>query len=208
MRVAVIGDRVPGFTPQEAIAESLPEHEVIWIPTEEITPDSLGGFDGIWCAPGSPYKSLDGALTGIRYARERKIPFIGTCAGFQHGVLEFALNVLGIEAKHEEYGGTTDLIIDELLCDLVGKDMPLDVVDPWVRGLYGSDHATERYYCRFGLNESYREQLEQHGLMVGAVDDGATRLLYLTDHPFFVLTLFVPQTKKDHPLVAAFAQTL
>ena len=56
--------------------------EIAWIPTQSLLTSEgqqkLGQFDGIWAAPGSPYKSLDGALKGIQYAREQNIPFIGT----------------------------------------------------------------------------------------------------------------------------------
>lgn len=58
-----------------------------WLPTEGFdhgTDGILKSFDGLWCAPGSPYNSMTGALNAIRYARENNVPFIGTCGGFQH----------------------------------------------------------------------------------------------------------------------------
>ncbi len=211
LRVAVIGDRIEGFTPQESIAACLPGIEVTWFPTPTIEDDSLVDFDGIWCAPGSPYQHLDGALRGIRCARVNRIPFLGTCAGFQHGVIEFARNVLGItDAAHAEYGAGGQLIIDELLCSLVGQDMKLQLTTDRMREIYGAAVNTERYYCRFGLDESYLPTLERHGLRQGGTDDDGTRLLYLDDHPFFVLTLFVPQThpQQPHPLIVAFRRAL
>ena len=67
-----------------------------WIPTEDITSVSrLAAYAGLWCVPASPYRRMDGALLAIRYARERQVPFLGTCGGFQHAVLEYARNVLG-----------------------------------------------------------------------------------------------------------------
>lgn len=215
----MIGDEVAGFTPQESIADSLAhtgrDVEVTWFATDALAPDALGRFDGVWCAPGSPYRSFEGALAGIRYAREEGIPFIGTCAGFQHAVIEFARNVAGLTgAGHAEYGPGSDLIIDELYCSLVGQVLRLRMADDWVRSIYGADEVDERYYCRFGLNEAYRDILEQHGLVCGAVDaaDGSTRILRLAAHPFFVVTLFVPQTRSapdaPHPLIEAFAAAL
>ena len=53
-------------------------------------------FDGIWCVPGSPYANTDGALDAIRVARERRVPFLGTCGGFQHALLEYAGAVWGV----------------------------------------------------------------------------------------------------------------
>jgi CTP synthase (UTP-ammonia lyase) len=66
--------------------------EYRWLGTEELAgPDgvsALQGFDGVWIAPASPYRSMDGALLAIRTARERRIPLLGTCGGFQHIILE------------------------------------------------------------------------------------------------------------------------
>jgi CTP synthase (UTP-ammonia lyase) len=72
---------------------------------------------------------------------------------------------------------------------------------------YGVDQATERYYCRFGLNEDYAAALAEAGLVVAGVDaaDGTTRIMRRPDHPFFALTLFVPQTSSTpdgpHPVI-------
>ncbi len=221
--IAVIGDRVPGFDPQDAIEASLAHSaaaigegpvELRWLETDalaEAGESLLDGATAVWCAPGSPYRSLDGALAGIRWAREQGVPFLGTCAGFQHGVIEFARNVLGRgDAAHAEYGADGELFIDELLCSLVGQVMAVELVDDELVSIYGGQSATERYYCRFGLNPEWRAPLETAGLRVAGVDgvDGDVRLLRLTEHPFFVLTLFVPQTssapRASHPLIDAF----
>ena len=223
MTVAVVGDRVAGHAPQDAIEHALAhaaaplgvDVHTIWHPTPTLERDAAGVLrdaDAVWCAPGGPYASLDGALTGIRFAREHRCPFIGTCAGFQHGVLEIARDVLGVrDAGHAEYGAVTGpLFIDELLCSLVGQTMRVRLLDDVVRAAYGTDRAVEEYYCRFGLNEEYAPALGDAGLVVAGVDetDGTTRLMRLSDHPFFCLTLFVPQTSsrpdEPHPLVAAY----
>ena len=52
-----------------------------WVPTETVGDDAaarLGAFDGVWIAPASPYRSMDGALAAIRHARERGVPLVGT----------------------------------------------------------------------------------------------------------------------------------
>jgi CTP synthase (UTP-ammonia lyase) len=211
--IAIVGERVPDFPPHVATdaaiahsAETLGvDVEARWIATDEELPE----VDAIWCAPGSPYRSLDGALAGIRFARERSIPFLGTCAGFQHAVVEFARNVLGrIDAGHAEYEGAgDDLFIDELLCSLVGQRLDIELTDPLLREAYGSNVATERYYCRFGMAPGVGPLLESHGLRTVGVDraDGEPRILRLEGHRFFVATLFVPQTSsmpgRPHPLV-------
>ena len=141
-------------------------------------------------------------------------PVLGTCVGFQHGVIEFARNVLGHRsAAHAEYGDAgdeSDLFIDELLCSLVGQTMQVDLVDPTLVDVYGTGTAFERYYCRFGLQPRWRPALQDAGLVVAGVDssDGDVRIMRLTEHPFYVLTLFVPQTsstaRAPHPLVVSY----
>ncbi len=76
--------------------------------------------------------------------------------------------------------------------------------------LYGTEHPVERYYCRFGLNPTWRSPLDAAGLRVAGIDesDGDTRVMRLAGHPFYVLTLFVPQTssapEKPHPLIVSY----
>ena len=84
------------------------------------------------------------------------------------------------------------------------------MIDETTRSIYGAAEVTERYYCRFGLNETYRDALAAVGLIVAGVDeaDGGTRIMRRADHPFFCLTLFVPQSRSTpgspHPLVTAY----
>jgi CTP synthase (UTP-ammonia lyase) len=225
VRVAVIGDRYKQFPPQDTIEAAL-EHaaahqhvavEVTWFPTPSLLSDAaaaLAPYDAIWCAPGGPFASFDGALAGIRVARESGRPFLGTCAGFQHGVIEFARNVVGLgHAHHAEYDGApadSPLLIDELLCSLVGQTMAVQIVDDATQELYDAVRAVEQYYCRFGLDERYTPTLGAAGLVVAGRDDsdGGTRIMRLVHHPFFLLTLFVPQTasrpERPHPLVTGY----
>lgn len=83
-RVAVIGERNPGHRSHVALdraAARLPGHvKASWVATDVLAadPDPLASLDGVWMAPGSPYRSLDGALLAIRYARERGVPLVGT----------------------------------------------------------------------------------------------------------------------------------
>jgi CTP synthase (UTP-ammonia lyase) len=226
VNVAVIGDRLSGSAPQDHIATALAHSaaaigarvEVEWFATPSLdgsaAAELLDDVDAVWCAPGGPYVSLDGALSGIRFARERERVFLGTCAGFQHAVIEFARHVLDIDdAHHAEYEAPSDnapLIIDELLCSLVGQAMTVRLLDPRTRDLYGSTTATEEYYCRFGLNETYVPAFREAGLVVAGVDasDGTTRILRPIGHPFFYCTLFVPQTSSTaqapHPIVTEY----
>lgn len=88
LRIGVIGDFNSNFAHHYATDDSLRHSaeslgiEVLttWIPTESLETDTaeLQPFDGLWCSSGSPYKSMEGALRGIRYARESGKPFVAT----------------------------------------------------------------------------------------------------------------------------------
>jgi CTP synthase (UTP-ammonia lyase) len=225
IRIGLVGDYDPAFPPHQATVAAL-EHsaallqldlEAVWIATPALEPFDaavLRECAAIWCAPGSPFRSMLGALSAIRYARERGLPFLGTCAGFQHMVIEYARNVMGkADAQHAEYApldGT--LFVTPLSCPIRGTTLEV-IVEPGSQAgrAYGRTTAMEQYYCSFGLNPAYQEQLDHYGLRVVGVDrDGEARILELPEHPFFVGTLFVPQMLsrpvQPHPLISAFVQ--
>ena len=153
---------------------------------------------------------MDGALRVIRYARESDRPLLGTCAGFQHLVIELARDVLGIaDAAHAENDpDAPNLFVSLLSCSLVGQSMTVSL-RPGTRAaaLYPAASATERYYCRFGLHPARVADLEAAGVVVSGVDqDDEPRIIELPDHRFALATLFVPQTSSApgaaHPVVA------
>src|SRR5581483_11211770 len=80
-------------------------------------------FSGFWVTPGSPYNNMEGVINAIQFAREQKRPFLGTCGGFQHAVIEYARHVCGIaDADHEESNPKgKNLIMGRLQCSLDGK---------------------------------------------------------------------------------------
>jgi CTP synthase (UTP-ammonia lyase) len=86
LRVGIIGDFTPEFASHLATNEALRmaaraagiEAVSEWVPTPEVSEARLGTFDALWASPGSPYKSLDGMLDGIQFARERGKPFVAT----------------------------------------------------------------------------------------------------------------------------------
>lgn len=189
--------------------------EVRWLATDLLADagtDRALDADALWCAPGSPYKSLDGALRAIRFARESDVPFLGTCGGFQHVVLEYARNVLGFEdAQHAEYDPyASELFVTELSCSLVGRRMEVRLAaGSRAAGFYERTETEEEYYCNFGLNPQHRELLHDGGLrVVGTDQDGEARILELPELRFFVATLFVPQLRSSptspHPLITGY----
>lgn len=225
VRLAIVGEYNPTFPPHPAVNANIAQVSraraidirAEWVATDEIARDGavrLAHYDAIWISPGSPYKSLDGALIAIRHARENNVPLLGTCAGFQHIVVEFGRNVMGLtDADHEETApNAACLIITALACSPAGQTMPVTLDGASrVAGWYGSTRTTERYYCQYGINPAYEAQIEDAGLrIVGWDDAGEPRVVDIPSHPFYIGVLFVPQPSPDpatpHPLVAAFLE--
>jgi CTP synthase (UTP-ammonia lyase) len=166
-----------------------------WIPTDEITSDDrVSAYDALWCVPASPYRSTEGALRAIRFARVGGRPFLGTCGGFQHAVLEYARSVLGwADAEHAETApGAGLLVVTPLACALVEAQGTVRLrAGSRLRAAYGTDEAREGYRCRYGLNPEFRDALTAGPLRVAAEDEaGDVRAVELDGHPFFVATLF------------------
>jgi CTP synthase (UTP-ammonia lyase) len=221
-RVALVGDRSPSIRAHTRIPDLLDglakrDHLVLdayWIPTEDAeSADDLSGFDAIWLLPGSPYRSEAGALTAVRTAREHGIPFLGTCAGFQHAVLEFARNVCGLTGVDhaENQPEATDLMIVPLACSLVGHEGAVQIAaGSLAEQVLGAERSLERYHCAYGINPAYLRVLRSRGLRFSGVDEaGDMRIAELPDHPFFLATLFQPELAGDgtrpHPIIRALA---
>ena len=157
---------------------------------------------------------MAGALRAIRFARERLRPFLGTCGGFQHAVVEYARNVLGwADAEHAETApDAARPVIAALSCSLLEVTNTVRLhPGSRIATAYGATEATEGYHCRYGLNEAFRETLVSGALRVTAEDEaGDIRALELEGHPFFVATLFQPERAalagRLPPLAAAFSR--
>jgi CTP synthase (UTP-ammonia lyase) len=219
--IGLIGDRRDAVVAHRAIPIALAmaarelgvdvRHE--WVPSDEIaSSERVARFDGLWCVPGSPYRNLEGVLLAIRYARARERPFVGTCGGFQHAVLEYARNALGWrDADHAESSpGAERAVISPLACGALREAGPLKLIEGTrLERAYGRLDAAEEYQCNFGVNPAFRAALVTGAMRESAVDaDGDLRAVELVDHPFFVCTLFQPERAALHgktpPLVTAF----
>src|SRR5262245_50206181 len=221
--IGLVGDYDAGVPAHRAIprALALAERaigspiEFRWLPTETIEGKTmLASFDGLWCVPASPYRSMEGALRAIRFAREHERPFLGTCGGFQHAVMEYARNVLGWgDAEHAETApDAAHPVIVPLACALVEVTGSVKFrPGSRIAAAYGAAESTEGYHCRYGLSEAFRATLVSGALRVTAEDAaGDVRALELQSHPFFVATLFQPEraalTDRLPPLVTAFVR--
>jgi CTP synthase (UTP-ammonia lyase) len=230
LTVGIIGDQFPEYRSAQQVAVAMIERaaeeldvnlRISWLATPMLAETDIEArlerMDALWCSPGSPYLSLEGALNGIRFARECERPFIGTCAGFQHAVLEYARNVMGIaDAASEEYDAKplTSRFITALACPVATKTLNINLL-PGSRAfkVYGKELIEEYYYCQFGLNPAFQRDVDESGFkVVGTDENGEARVLELPNHRFFIATLFVPgasftersiEMKNAHPLVKA-----
>jgi CTP synthase (UTP-ammonia lyase) len=222
-RLALVGDRSPAVRSHRRISLLLkalqrrdgPAIDPYWIATEDVEEGTLDGFDAIWLVPGSPYRSEAGALAAVRTARERAVPFLGTCAGFQHALLEFARNVCRLAGvQHaENRPDADDLLVLPLACSLVGHQGTVRVLPgSLAERILGVEQTIERYHCSYGaINPIYLDALRANGLrFTGHDEDGQVRVAELPDHPFFLATLFQPELAgegtQSHPIVRALAR--
>ncbi len=235
-RIGILGDFNPEFRSHHATSDAI-QHAAAkigipiqseWIPTPSLLDSGmekrLESFDGIWASAGSPYKSFDGMLKGIEFARRRDWPFLGTCGGFQYALIECARNVVGIKDADsaENNSGSKNIIIYPVACAVPSKDKnapKLSGVVPEIRirpgsylqSFYGKDVVTEEFFCNFEVNPDYEWAAMEAGFPVvarGAQNE--IRAIESPTHRFYIATLFQPQlsstAKNPHPLVLAFAQ--
>jgi CTP synthase (UTP-ammonia lyase) len=225
VRIALVGDYDPEVTAHIAIPRALAlaasaaecEPAPDWIATPKLARDAeqrLAPYHAVWCVPASPYASMDGALNAIRFARETGRPFLGTCGGCQHALIEYARDVLGLaDADHAESNPEAALqLITPLACALrEARDRIRLLEGTRVRAICGRDEIEEGYNCSYGLNPAFRALLDASPLRVSGVDAaGDVRVVELEGHPFFFATLFQPERSAlagtAHPLIQAYLQ--
>ncbi|WP_086869537.1 CTP synthase C-terminal region-related (seleno)protein [Kosakonia pseudosacchari] len=202
LRIALVGDYSHDVVAHQAIPLAIDDAAAVleitadydWLPTSEINSDEdLVGYDAIWVVPGSPYKNANGAFIAIKYARENAVPFLGTCGGFQHAVIEYARNVLGwADAAHAETDNIGRMVITPLTCALVDQNCAIELrPNTLIARAYGRELIEEAYRCSFGVADEFARELESGDLRVtGWDEDGEIRAVELVTHPFFVATLF------------------
>jgi CTP synthase (UTP-ammonia lyase) len=236
VRIGILGDFDPESPTLPAIERSLQHSasqlriqvEAKWVPTPSLVESNLKkvleGFDGIWAAPGSPYKSFDGMLKGIEFARRHDWPFLGTCGGFQYALIECARNVLGIKDADsaENNSGSKNIIIYPVACAVAsrsGTAPKLSGAIPEIRlrpgsylhSYYAQDVITEEFFCNFEVNPEYEWAAMEAGFpVVARGPKGEVRAIESPTHRFYIATLFQPQLSskpdKPHPLIMAFVQ--
>jgi CTP synthase (UTP-ammonia lyase) len=201
--------------------------ESVWLPTPSLLapePGKLESFDGLWASAGSPYKSFEGMLKGIEFARVHDWPFLATCGGFQYTLIECARNVLGLKdaTTAEEDPNSTSAIIYPISCAVPNRAIgapKLSGTVPQIRlrpgsylaRHYGREVIEEEFFCNYEVNPDFEWTAMEAGFPV--VARGANhecRAIESPTHLFFIATLFQPQLSSradnPHPLVIAFLE--
>ncbi|MCE5180427.1 MAG: CTP synthase [Betaproteobacteria bacterium] len=202
---------------------------------ETVGTDALNGMDAILVPGGFGKRGVEGKIAAIRYAREKRVPYLGICLGMQLAVIEFARDKVGMKAAHStEFEPDTSYPIVALISEWRASDGKVEVrdansdlggtmrlggqecqlkPDSLARKIYGSDRISERHRHRYEVNNSLLPQLEQAGLLVSGRSVGGEDLcemIELPDHPWFVACQFHPEftsTPRDgHPLFKSFVE--
>ncbi|HET6205053.1 MAG TPA: CTP synthase [Planctomycetota bacterium] len=184
--------------------------------------DLLGGASGILVPGGFGNRGIEGKIAAIRFARERRIPFLGLCLGMQCAVIEFARNVAGLPGAHStefdpksphpviDFLPGQEGVLDRGATMRLGA-YPCRLREGTIaRRAYGRETVSERHRHRFEFNNSYRAPFEAKGLVASGVYERAdlVEIVELRDHPFFVGVQFHPEFQSKpmapHPLFREF----
>lgn len=205
--------------------------DIRWITSDDCASDegaakALAGLDGI-CVPGGfGIRGIDGKVGALKYAREHKIPALGLCLGLQCMVIEFARNVVGLtDASSTEFDPECEFPVIATMAEQVdivdgkgdlGGTMRLGLYEAslqpgsQVAALYGATSITERHRHRYEVNNAFRPQLSEAGLVVSGQSPDGDLVEFVelpaSVHPFYVSTQAHPELRsrpnRAHPLFA------
>src|SRR6185312_11804421 len=182
----------------------------------------LEDYDGILVPGGFGKRGIAGMLNGIRYAREKQVPYFGICLGMQTACIEYARNVCGLEdANSSEFDPATPHRVIYKLRELrgveeLGGTMRLGAwpckIEPGTLAhkVYGQLEISERHRHRYEFNREYEGPLTAAGLRIsGSTPDGTyVEMVEIPGHPYFLGCQFHPEFKskplEPHPLFKAF----
>ncbi|MDA8551995.1 CTP synthase [Aquiluna sp.] len=176
--------------------------------------ENLAELDAI-CVPGGfGIRGIEGKLGALRFARENQVPTLGLCLGLQCMVIEYSRNVVGIEgATSSEFEPEAKNHVIATMAEQVelldksemGGTMRLGLYEAklekgsLVQQLYGSDSASERHRHRYEVNNSFREQIAEAGLVFSGTSPDGNLVEYVElsreVHPFYVATQAHPEFK-------------
>ena len=202
--------------------------KITWIPsdlceTPEGAEKALAGVDGIVIPGGFGIRGIEGKLGALRFAREQGLPTLGICLGLQCMVIEYARNVAGLEgASSSEFDPDTEFPVIATMAEqvdiLAGGDLggtmrlglyPAKLTEGAVAAEdYGSDVAYERHRHRYEVNNRYRDQIADAGLVFSGVNPDLGLVEYVElprdVHPYYIATQAHPELRSrptaPHPL--------
>ena len=203
--------------------------KVSWIHSEDIERDGaaphLNTANGIVVPGGFGTRGTEGMIQAAKYARERRVPYLGLCLGMQMMVVEMARHVLNSpDANSTEFNPETphpviDLMPDQVSVKVKGGTMrlgiyPCSIVDGTkAAAAYGKQEIMERHRHRFEFNNAYRERLQEGGLIASGLspDGSLVEISEIVGHPFMVGVQFHPEflsrPNRTHPLFRDFVGT-
>ena len=182
--------------------------EIDWIDSETITNyDMLSGYDGILVPGGFGIRGSEGIINTANYAREKNIPYLGICFGFQLAAIAFGRNVLNLEdansteIKQDAKNPVVDLLPEQKNVSDMGGSLRLGANDILVKQntiahkIYKADTISKRHRHRYEINKKYIPEFEKNGMIFSADSDGGKRMetLEIPDHKFYLGVQFHPE---------------
>lgn len=203
-----------------------------WIDSEELEKDGVGllfGVDGVLVAGGFGARGINGKILAIQYARENNIPYLGICLGMQAAVIEFARNVLKLDANSQEFDETSPNQVIHIASKWVKDGVYIEGSSKQLGGtmrlgsypcvieentlahkIYNQTLIYERHRHRYEFNVDYLKAFEEAGFVFSgkSPDDKLIEIVELKNHPFFIAVQFHPEFQSrplnPHPLIKAF----
>ena len=183
----------------------------------------FSGLNGILVAPGFGERGIAGKINAIRYARENQFPFFGICLGMQCAVVEFAQNVLGLDAASQEVDPSIEHPVIHLMEEQQnikekGGTMRLGAYpcnlakDSLAHKAYGKRSISERHRHRYEFNSAYLEQFEANGMKASGMYDekNLVEIVEVEGHPWFMGVQFHPELKstveEPHKIFVSFVK--
>ena len=180
-----------------------------WIDSETLDGDMerLAGFDGILVPGGFGTRGSEGIIKTANFAREKNIPYLGICFGFQLAAVAFGRNVCGLEnANSTEVDPKTphpviDLLPEQKDVSNMGGSLRLGTNDIIIKEnslaykIYNSEIIFKRHRHRFEFNKQYLDKFINNGMVFSGESDNGKRMetLEIPSHKFFFGVQFHPE---------------
>jgi CTP synthase len=207
---------------------------ILYLESEDLERDGVGvlnDVDAVLVPGGFGERGIEGKVAAARFAREKKVPYLGICLGLHVAVIEFARDVLGLaEAHSTEFDANTPDPVIALITEWQDPDGAVQIRSAdsdlggtmrlgaqrclledgtLARSCYGRPEIFERHRHRYEFNNTYLERMREHGLVFsGRSEDGLVEVIEISDHPWFLASQFHPEftsnPRDGHPLFSSF----